>query len=107
MTTSNDYNIQASFNYTDREIDISLSAAGTGIADLDGGNTDIEFIYKVRDSYNSIIEGMLSVFNCITFVLNYVNNFFQKYAFFPSIKSIISSTFGIKVFIFIKSNVIL
>lgn len=56
MTTSNDYNIQASFNYTDREIDISLSAAGTGIADLDGGNTDIEFIYKVIDSQGKVVQ---------------------------------------------------
>jgi len=56
MTTSNDYNIQASFNYTDREIDITLSAAGTGVAALDGDNTDIEFIYKVIDSQGKAVQ---------------------------------------------------
>ena len=56
MTLSNDYNIHTKFNYTDRKIDVTLSAVNTGVSDLDGGNSDLDFIYKVVDSNGKAVQ---------------------------------------------------
>lgn len=56
MTLSNDYNIHTKFNYTDRQIDVTLSAANTGVAALDAGNSELEFIYKVKDLNGKTVQ---------------------------------------------------